>query len=306
MYDYKDYGKDPLKLLIERYGEEYVFRMFLPRIPVGRTICSPLREDKSPSFRISSKNGRIYWTDYSNGDRGNLISFLLKYFNCSYHELYGKVDYSKPVKAVHSNTAPIKYYYEHKSLTTKDYDHWGQYRIDYKLLEKYNVKACSYIYMIKGESNFTFHNELYDKGLCYHYQVEDKHRFYRPLDKGHRKWLGNIYPNYFGSMSNNLIITSSLKDVMVLDYFGYNAIALASESSPLTSNVLQAIRHCNEISLFYDYDKAGIHYSSMLSHSIESLTGKSVKRLFTNNELKDPSDYVKYNKCLPEHISKHR
>lgn len=46
---------------------------------------SPLREEKTPSFKVNQKLN--VWYDHATGKGGNLIDFGTQYFNCSVAEL---------------------------------------------------------------------------------------------------------------------------------------------------------------------------------------------------------------------------
>ena len=51
-------------------------------------ICSPLRQDRHPSFGITTPDGgkHIYWRDFATGDRGNLSDLLMRLWGLSYEE----------------------------------------------------------------------------------------------------------------------------------------------------------------------------------------------------------------------------
>lgn len=60
---------------------------------------SPLREERTPSFKINRKLNR--WYDHELGKGGNLIDFGILYNNCTVreflHQLSGNLSFQKPL-----------------------------------------------------------------------------------------------------------------------------------------------------------------------------------------------------------------
>jgi 5S rRNA maturation endonuclease (ribonuclease M5) len=63
-----------------------------------------------------------------------------------------------------------------------------------------------------------------------------------------------------------LIITSSMKDLLVLKLFSYNAIALGGEGNDIPDKILDYLYACfDEIIIFYDNDKPGLMYGEIMA-----------------------------------------
>ncbi|MEP7318328.1 MAG: CHC2 zinc finger domain-containing protein [Panacibacter sp.] len=84
---------------------EYLFTLgFKPAKISGNDYwyLSPLRDEKTPSFKINRKIN--CWYDHGLGKGGNLVDFGMVYFNCSSVEflqrLHGNFFLHKPVKSV--------------------------------------------------------------------------------------------------------------------------------------------------------------------------------------------------------------
>jgi hypothetical protein len=60
---------------------------------------SPLRKEKTPSFKVNRKMNR--WYDWGEGKGGNLVDFGVLYFNCSVSELLVKLDSSSMQVTAH-------------------------------------------------------------------------------------------------------------------------------------------------------------------------------------------------------------
>ena len=63
---------------------------------------SPLREEKTPSFKVNRKLNR--WYDHGLGKGGNIIDFGIQYYSCSVGEFKKKLDdgfsFQKPLKII--------------------------------------------------------------------------------------------------------------------------------------------------------------------------------------------------------------
>ncbi|MCC4229956.1 CHC2 zinc finger domain-containing protein [Zunongwangia profunda] len=63
---------------------------------------SPLRKEKTPSFKVNRKLNR--WYDHGLGKGGNIIDFGIQYYSCSVGEFKKKLDdgfsFQKPLKII--------------------------------------------------------------------------------------------------------------------------------------------------------------------------------------------------------------
>jgi hypothetical protein len=70
---------------------------------------SPLREEKTPSFKIDRKLN--WWYDHGLGKGGNIIDFGILYYHCSVSEFLDKLDgnsfLQKPVKLLQPDDEPV-------------------------------------------------------------------------------------------------------------------------------------------------------------------------------------------------------
>jgi len=105
-------------------------------------------------------------------------------------------------------------------------------------------------------------------------------------------------------MSDTLIITKSLKDVMTLKEMEIESIAPQSELSTIPSAIIKKIQeHYKHIYILYDNDKTGIYGSNNLAKTIPHSKEIMVP---INTQAKDISDLVKKigidkaKKCLIE------
>lgn len=79
---------------------------------------SPLRQEKTPSFKVNRKLNR--WYDHGLGKGGNIIDFGIQYYSCSVGEFLKKLDggfsFQKPIQ----NIPKIKNELEHQLKILKD------------------------------------------------------------------------------------------------------------------------------------------------------------------------------------------
>src|SRR5690606_150280 len=87
-----------------------------------------------------------------------------------------------------------------------------------------------------------------------------------------------------------LIITSSLKDVMVLKVLGYEAVAPQGEGMNIPDSIMNYLWATSDnIVVFYDNDKAGLKAGLELSESI----GAGNMYIPTKYKVKDISDFIR-------------
>jgi hypothetical protein len=115
--------------------------------------CSPLREERTPSFKINRKKN--VWFDHGTGQGGNLVDFGLLYHKCSVKELLeklsGNFSFHQPVKqsevAIESS---IKIISQKEIASFSLLRYLRQRRISESVAKKY----CSEIsFEIKGKLN---------------------------------------------------------------------------------------------------------------------------------------------------------
>jgi len=135
----------------------------------------------------------------------------------------------------------------------------------------------------------------------YAFKMYNKFKIYRPLSPNKKnKWRTNTRLNDIQGwyqlpyQGNLLIITKSLKDVMVLRKLGYYAIAPGSESASLPQDMVNQLKNRYEnIVILFDYDDGGMNGASKLNRK------HGFKKIFIPYEYKeiynakDVSDFYK-------------
>jgi len=269
--------------------------------PIGKSIHSPLRKDGNPSFAFyHSDDGRILWKDFATGEVGNVIKFAQLYYNTN---LKGaKIRLSKAFKGQSGIQVPPdrrsslrrkkNMLIEPKNWSPKTIKYWEQYNITKDTLNKFNVRPIE-SYLINGmPSKFRWS----DYEPMYAMRVYKRYTIYRPLSQRSNKWRTSLTKyDLFGLEQlpkrggETLIITKSLKDVMVLYQMGYTAIATINEGIIPPKEIIEYLKERWEIIyLFFDNDKAGMMFATKVSKQFH------LSYIYIPPKLgfKDISDYV--------------
>lgn len=280
-------------------------------IQIGKPISSPFREDKHPSFCffIGKKDRKLMWKDFATGESGDIIQFVKNVFQDTNGNAIkriikdidsGKIKTTESGENFKNSFKKIKTIItvKRKNFTEDDDKYWEQYGLSREIVKHFNVTPIS-TFWINGD----YQPYIYTKdNPIYAYKVYDKFKIYRPLSVNIKnKWRSNLGQydiqgwEQLPKHDTLVIITKSLKDVMVLYSFGYSAISVNSENVLLTEKVVKELKNrFKEIILFYDNDESGRLGSEKMS------TKYNLKQIFipssynTIYNAKDISDFRKY------------
>jgi hypothetical protein len=143
-------------------------------------------------------------------------------------------------------------------------EYWKSYCIPSSLLADYHIYSCEYMWL---EGNLHYSYRRYDPAIAYCFGIGkegyDRYKIYFPLrGKGKNRFITNSNAiqgyNQLPPSGDLLILTKSLKDVLVLRVLGYNAIALQSEQHHFEKDAYEHLAgRFRKIILLYDNDSAG-------------------------------------------------
>lgn len=288
-----------LEDILSKVSEEQLFRYYIPNfIELNKKFKSPFNNEKTASCYVVNTNGRLFYKDFSSGNGGNILHFIQTKYNLNYNECINVIasDFNlkpnlklniKPIE-LGINTRPkelVTIKIKSINFTKEGLDYWKQYGLDKEDL--INVKQISYFWI--GYNRFKVDSIAfaYDFGNS-NYQI------LQPYSKEF-KWNSNT-SNYLIMGYNNLpklgdllIITSSYKDVLVLNKLGYNSIAPKSESTLLSElQIFELKERFKKIVIYFNNDKIGLEYAKKYNklYGLEYIYNPI-------NEPKDPSDFVK-------------
>lgn len=285
-------------------NQEALFELVLGIKLSNKLILSPFRVETKPSCGFYySKTGRLYLHDFGSEEHFDIFEIIKRKHNCGYHKaitiLLGYAD---------SVTETEKLQKEEQEVTYILHDSYGNYFDQYKISEKtlklYNVHPVKVVFV-----NDNIYWRATSKNPIFAYRFPSGgFKLYRPLSPDTTKKWKNVCDGYdvqgylqLPARSSLVIITSSLKDVMVLRELGFNAIAFNSEGIPkkdgegkkhIQSVITDLKERFDTVITFMDNDEAGKKAKAILEEHY-GLSGI----LIPDNFPKDISDYIKkYNR----------
>lgn len=307
--------------ILKKVSELDIFTRYCSNFEeIDISFCSEFRSDNNPSCRIYiNARNKLMYKDFGNGDYFSCWDYVMAKYGCDYPEAISIVANDFNIGSVKSNlnprillgtepiARPISNTPRPKSTisileqpyTLVDYKYWIQYGISLEMLDEFNVFSARFIYLVKGTNRITF--EYNKANPCYAYRfTRDGHysyKIYWPMGEKGRKWLfsGGAADDIEGydqlPLSGNLLIlTKSLKDIMVLNLLGYSAISLQGEANKLSYEMYhKLIKRFDTIISLYDNDEQGESGAKYL------LNTYGIEPIFIPKEsgFKDISDYVK-------------
>lgn len=281
-------------------AEKRIFEYYLG-IPVvlKRMFKSPLRRDKRPTANFYYHQNTLFYKDF-NHIAGDAIKIVQLLYNLDYYQAINRiaedlgVKDNKPVFQIAFN--PIQ---EKKKTSIIVYgdkwkkhylDYWKQYYITKEVLLKYNVQPVKYLW-INERIHFIRRNSL---ELIFDYKFTNEERkIYFPQRNTNRFLCNTNRIQGFRQLPPTdeiVVITKSLKDVMVLSLFGIPAIAPQSEICITEELYTHLEKRFKLIICNYDKDYKGVQAANQMKKKY----GIPAIMLHNNKEdEKDISDYIK-------------
>lgn len=256
-------------------------------------------KDTQPSMFIYLWNDdRYYFKDFSAGKSGDAIKLVMQLYNLNRYKAINKIidDYKKNDKPVIIDIKPVPSYkvtaHTKRNWTELDAKYWVQFNIGTSLLNKYNVFPIKEYTFSRNIDNKISEINI-DHKYIYGYFKNDGtlYKLYAPYSKQRfvkvKKYIqGTDQLEY---KKPNLIITSSLKDIMSLDSLDLNCefIAPDSENTIISKKIISSylLKYDNIFTLF-DNDDPG--HKAMAKYNNEY----GIPSIHLNLS-KDPSDSIK-------------
>jgi len=260
---------------VEKYVNSYdMFVYYIGNFKLGKSFLSPLREEDDPSFVIyTNANGKLLYHDFLLGG-GDIIKFVMTKFNLSFTSAINKIIQDAGLNNKFKTglsyvaKAPIKHdkviQYAKPTLKVKrrnwllrDVNFWKSFHIDKATLDKYRVIPIEYYFYdtkpVKAEKLSYAFVEKKDGKKSY--------TIYQPLSK-YAKWKKSHDSSVFYGWTqlpekgDILIITKSMKDVMVIDCnTGIPTVALQNEKIKPKAHIIDQLKErFDKIYLLYDND----------------------------------------------------
>lgn len=289
-------------LILDKTTEFDIYRQYIGNnIQLGKAINSPLRtKDNNPSFVLyKNKSNKIMYKDFGTGEYGDCFNFVSKVLNVDFKTTLEDIWYTIASKGkVSSEGLKIRNYRHSRNkdifiksryFSETDNEYWGKFNISRETLKRFNVTPIQHYWI-----NDTIYSNIYKKDdPAYAFKVYTKFKIYRPCTKDKKdkfRTSCGIY-DMFGleqliDTANTLIITKSLKDVMILYELGYNAIATQGESCQIPKIIMDDLKNrFKYIYILYDNDKAGINGSIKLKETYDNLLQIFIPKRYKSKDI---------------------
>ena len=292
-----------LSNILDRIDEYGLFCHYLGFDPdIRGTYSSPIREvDDTPSFSFYNAypdaGVEFLWKDGALDKSGTIVQLIMAMYGLTYTESLKKIDsdfklgftdgkfsankkiltYKKPVK---KEEAEIQVNSK-ATFSERGLAFWNSFNVTLPTLEKYFVTELYGAVINNSQIGY--------KELAFAYRIGDKYKIYCPNNPKFK--FVNNYPiklaeGFFQleKKSDTLIITKSLKDVMVLHELGYEAISPKSETTLLPSQYFDWINA--------NYKKVRVLFDNDMKHNGDKYPYDKVY-VPLDSGCKDISDYIK-------------
>lgn len=314
--------------VFSKVSEAQVANAVFPEVKaIPCVICSPLRQDKKPSFSLyMTSGGHVAWKDFATNDRGSLMDLLCRYWNCSFSKALDKICELSIFKNIEVNIKPKQI----KTLTRKesssqtkiqvtvrpwrdyDYEYWASYGITKPWLKYANIVPISHKIVTKrdeetGKTNrYIFPADKLAYCMCEWKDGQLSIKIYQPYNTKGFKWCSRMDRSVWSlwtkipQYGDNLIIGSSTKDCLNISCnLHIPAICMQGEGYEPKPQIIEELKNrYKNIIVFYDND----YHNPMNPGRTDSLKladKYNLKRVEipAKYEAKDPSDlYKKYGK----------
>ena len=313
MLDFEIAPKITKDLLLSKFSEETIFCHYLGINSISKKLVrNTTRNDKNPTCGFyRNGNGTLILHDFATREYFNCFSYVMKIYNCNYYEAldiiasdFGLINHNnKPAPTIRhvptfkNEENKITYIQiEMGKFEEQDLKWWGSFGITEKTLNKYRVFSCKSVFL-NGNlvSQRAQHNLIYG----YYFGKKDgieQWRIYFPKRKEMR-FMGNVPTKTIQGYKQLpkggklLVITKSMKDVMLLYELGIPAIAPNSETQFVSDKMLEELHtRFKHIVLLYDNDLTGVTFTNKIRKAHPDLIPFLIPR---KTLCKDLSDFYK-------------
>jgi hypothetical protein len=300
------------QLLAHRTEEEYM-SFYLGINPDHGLHRNPLRKDRKPSasfYRDNNGDGQLRFKDWATGERLNFVDVVMVKYQCNLDKalkiigndfgIISKPHYEKHERAVEfkgdildSNASSIL---QGEVVPFKDKDilWWKSFGITEETLKKYDVHNLKTVFL-NGYPSFFSNNR--DPIYGYYFGKEDGRELWKMYMPNRQTFRFLLNTNKLQGLKqlpktgDVLVVTKSLKDVMVLYEMGIPAIATQGESMLLSDVQYKNLSERFKRIVFNgDADPAGIKF---MANSRRKYSGIAMTFMDQERFAKDVSDYVK-------------
>lgn len=277
--------------VLKEVHEKTIFEFYFGEsINLNDSYKNPLRSDPNPGCKFFiGRNGKLLFIDFSRKNSVvDCFGFICKKYDCDLYTALkrinqdfrltlGTAEEQSLKDSIYEYTKPNLDFFEltkekksellclKRKFENYDLDYWQNgYGVTPETLKKFNVFCVRTVFK---NNKPIWRNSKENPIYAYHFPNENKKKIYRPKEKDKRfKFLssagiGKLYQGFdqLPDKGDLLIITKSMKDVMVLHEFGYYAIAPNGEGFHIENEFYDMLcDRFDNIIFLYDNDIAGV------------------------------------------------
>lgn len=194
---------------------------------------------------------------------------------------------------------PVHIQIKSRPFNTRDFLYWDRYNVSHEILIQYHVKAIQAYWLAVGQEV-----PGYPSGLGYAYEIDSRYQLYFPYTRNSKKkfrmnWGPYDIPGFYqlSDQRELLIITKSMKDVMCLRSYGYDAIACKGENALISEECMAWCRaNYKRIIILFDNDgktKAAEYPEEKIWIPKELPTDKDISDYTDNHSPKEAQKLLK-------------
>lgn len=301
--------------LYSTISQEDIYSFYLgDRIKPDKLYHCCFHKDKTPSLGFyKTEHNNIRFKCFGCSAEGSTIEFVMKLRNLNFPQALQQIQadfgYFKTLETINTNNRiyeslfkdslserlkilPIK-----KAFTVLDANYWKRYGLDLIDVYNANIYPCSVVYYINKLGEQKLYGYYTDENPIYCIEISKGiYKIYRPLSPTKQgKWFTNAGSedlqglNLLTNKRDLLIITSSMKDAVVLKKLGYQAVAPTGEGVRIPDKIIDyLIATSKKIIYFNDSDRAGYDYTFKMSKE----TGFEYIFIPRYYQIKDISDFT--------------
>ncbi len=312
--------------ILEKVSEEYIWAYYIGNYQVGKLMSAPYRQDKKPSFWLTyDQRGRLMFKDFGVENMyGDIFNFLCSVYSLTLPQACEKINNDLGLKIIKGKKVEAIKKTEFKKLKKieeeakrqklkdkiqvvirkyeeEDIKYWREFGITYQTLERYFIYCAQKVFLNK---KLVYVHSINSPCYVYYFPKSTNVKCYRPFVKENRFFPSNISTDtdiqgYWQcevkSRKKNkvLVLTKSMKDVMLLRELGVDAMAPHGESHRIPEDFIRHIKkYYPVILLLYDCDRTGIKASRVIwkEHRIPPFF---IPKKYREDYCKDISDLYK-------------
>lgn len=299
--------------ILSKVSEEEIFEKYICQVDYDRLIRNPMRTDKDPTarFYINSRN-RLIFHDFNGFFHGDCFAAVQKiHGGIGFTEaLYKIANDFKILRGTNTKQStiyindkkpkpPAKIDIKIQEWTEVDKQYWKSYHLNSKILDKYKVFSVSKLWL---NSNLIYTYKDSDPAYAYYFG-NGFYKIYFPFRDEHR-FITNtnnyIIQGYdqLPETHDFLIITKSMKDILVGNLLNIPCIAPQAEANNLPEDIITILKKRFPIILSnYDFDYTGVKSANKVKKTFD------IQPIFLTNgrfgsidyKSKDIADYIQSN-----------